>query len=64
VAAYKQLLTDWNGDGNTCSKFSAIYGGLYKVPILIPILSLPILSLPILSLPVLSLPILSPVLPH
>ncbi|KAJ1429011.1 hypothetical protein B484DRAFT_449606, partial [Ochromonadaceae sp. CCMP2298] len=30
VAAYKQLMTDWNGDGNTCSKFSAIYGGLYK----------------------------------
>jgi hypothetical protein len=31
VAAYKKLMENWNGDGNSCSKFSSIYGGLYKV---------------------------------
>lgn len=31
VVAYKLLMEQWNGDGNSCSKFSAVYGGLYKV---------------------------------
>jgi hypothetical protein len=31
VAAYRQLMENWNGDGNACSKFSSYYGGLYKV---------------------------------
>lgn len=31
VQAYKQLIMEWNGDGNSCSKFSSVYGGLYKV---------------------------------
>jgi hypothetical protein len=31
VEAYKKMMEDWNGDGNSCSKFSSYYGGLYKV---------------------------------
>lgn len=31
VQDYKNLMEAWNGDGNSCSKFSSIYGGLYKV---------------------------------
>jgi len=31
VTAYKLLMEQWNGDGNSCSKFSSYYGGLYKV---------------------------------
>ncbi len=39
VSAYRQLQMDWFCDGNSVSRFTSVYGGLYNVRRCIAIIS-------------------------